>query len=295
MLASISQSLDAQWLVPHTSQQVMVMAMHRGGLPCQESWTLSPWTLVLTAAAGHPSLLWLRINEGSSVGIGFGCESPEAEGIGGVADAGGLLFCGEGDTGSGVFTLEDQALAQDFVSLGIRRALEQGIDAEVRLGVSHRGMDPVAVFEQEEVSEEGGRVVTKTAFTVCSPDVFGVADGFLGAVVEVVAEARADLGFELDGEQELAVGDDEQVPLLFWPVVAGQLQGGAGADVIAGEPGADKNVGQQCFQRTHLGATRDGAAGACVDLPGFNLLLLLAFACVPERLYRLLEPLVEVC
>lgn len=155
------------------------------------------------------------------MGVGFGREAPEAEGTAGVADAGGILLRGEGEAGSSVLALQDQALAQDLVSLGVRRALEQRIDLEVWLGVGHWGMDPATVLEQEEISEEGGRMVAEAAFPVGGPDVFGVADGFLGAVVEVVAEARADLGFELDGEQELAVGDDEQVPLLFWPVVAG--------------------------------------------------------------------------
>ena len=138
-------------------------------------------------------------------------------------------------------------------------------------------------------------MVAEPAFPVGGPDVFGVADRFLGAVVEVVAEARADLGLELDGEQELAIGDDEQVPFLLWPVVAGQLQSGAGADVDRGRARADENVGQEGFQGTHLGAAGDGAAGARVDFPGLDLLLLLAVPCVPERLYCLLEPLVEVC
>jgi hypothetical protein len=97
-----------------------------------------------------------------------------------------------------------------------------------------RGVDLGAVFEQEEVPEEWCLVVAEPAFTVRGPDVLGVPDRILGAVVEVVAEAGADLGFELDRDQESAVGDDQQVPLLLRPVVPREGESGTGADVCPG-------------------------------------------------------------
>jgi hypothetical protein len=95
-------------------------------------------------------------------------------------------------------------------------------------------LDFGAVFEQEEVPEEGCRVPAEPAFAVRSPDVLGVPDRFLGAVVEVVAETGPDLGLELDGNQELVVGDDEQIPFLLRPVVPGDRERGTGADVSPG-------------------------------------------------------------
>src|SRR6202011_2658843 len=104
--------------------------------------------------------------------------------------------------------------------------LEHRVDWEVGLRVGDRGVYPGAVFEEEEVSEERRLVTAEPAFPVGGPDVFGVAYGFLGAVVEVVPEAGPDLGLELHSDEELAVVDDEEVPFLFRPVVPGQLQRG---------------------------------------------------------------------
>src|SRR5438067_1646832 len=166
------------------------------------------------------------------MGVCFGCEPAEAEEISGMADTGGIVFRGKGEASGCVLALQDQALAQDLVSPGVGRSVEQRIDLEVGLSVGHGGMDPGAVLEQEEVSEERGWMLAETAFPVRGPDVLGVADSLLGAVVEVVAEAWSDLGLELDGEQELPIGDDEQIPLLLRPIVARQRQAGAGPDVV---------------------------------------------------------------
>jgi hypothetical protein len=93
----------------------------------------------------------------------------------------------------------------------------------------------------------------------------------------------------------LPLGDDEQVPLLFWPVVAGELEGGAGADVWAGQADVEEDVGGEGLQGTHLSPAGDRATRSCIDLPGLDLLLLLAGPGVPERLYGLLEPVLQIC
>jgi len=119
------------------------------------------------------------IEESLDMGVGFGCEPAKAERISRMADAGGVLFRGEGKAGGGVLALEDKALAQDLVSLRVRRALEHRIDLEVWLGVGHRGVNAGAVLKEEEVPKERGRMLPEAAFPVRGPDVLCVADGFL--------------------------------------------------------------------------------------------------------------------
>jgi hypothetical protein len=134
------------------------------------------------------------------VRVDSGDEVPEVQGVRGEAHVGRVAFGGEGEAGGGVFALQDKALAQDLVPPGVGGTLKYRVDFEVRFGVPDRGVDPFAVFEQEEVPEEGGRVLAEAAFTVGGPDILSVPDGLFGAVVEVVPEARADLGFELNGD-----------------------------------------------------------------------------------------------
>lgn len=119
------------------------------------------------------------------------------------------------------------------------------------------------------------------------------APGFLGVVVEAVPETWADPGLELDGHQELAVGDDEQVPLLLGPVVASER--GASADGGTRQASVDQDVGEEDFHGTQLPATGDRAAGAGVNLPGCGLLLLLAVPRVPESLHGVIEARAEAC
>ena len=156
-------------------------------------------------------------------------------------------------------------------------------------------MDSGAVFEQEEVPEEGRRVPAEPALAVRGPDVLDVPDRFLGAVVEIVAETGSDLGLELDSNQELAVGDDQQIPVLLRPVVPGDRQRGTGADISPGQAGAEEDIGKERSQRAHLGSAGDRAAGAGVDPPRVDLLLLLAAPRIPERLHGFLETFREVC
>src|SRR5260370_19979529 len=225
-----------------------------------------------------------RVDEGPGVWVDGGGELAEVECVGREGDAGGIVLRGEGQAGGGVLALEDESLAQDLVPPGIGSALEYWVDFEVGLCVGHRGVDLPAVLEQEEVPEEGCLVPAEPAFAVGGPDVLGVPDCFLGAVVEVVAEAGADLGLELDRDQELAVGDDEQVPLLLRPVVPRERERGTGADVCTRKASVDEDVSQEHFQGAHLGSAGDRAAGASVHPPALDLLLLLAVPLLPTPL-----------
>src|SRR5271166_3161358 len=114
-----------------------------------------------------------------------------------------------------VFSLKQKALKQYLVSLRIRSTAEYRIDGEVWLRIGHWEVDTAAVLEKKEVPNERRGMVAEPAFTVGGPDVFSVTDRFFGAVVEVIAETRSDLRFELDGKQELTAYDNEQVPFLF--------------------------------------------------------------------------------
>jgi len=88
-----------------------------------------------------------------------------------------------------IWRAAQEPLAQDLVSPGVGRTVEYRIDLEVRLCVGYRGVHPLAVFEQEEISEERCLGPAEPAFAVRGPEILGVPDRFLGAVVEVVAEA----------------------------------------------------------------------------------------------------------
>src|SRR6266487_3195645 len=122
-------------------------------------------------------------------------------------------------------------------------------------------MDAWTVLEEEEVSEEWCLVMPEPAFPVRGPDVLGVPDRFFRPVVEVVAEARSDLGLELHRQDEMAVGYDKKIPLLLRAVVTGKLEGRARADVGAGQASVDKHIREEHFEGAHLRPAGNSAAG----------------------------------
>jgi F420-0:gamma-glutamyl ligase len=92
----------------------------------------------------------------------------------------------------------------------------------------------------------------------------------------------------------LAVGDGQQVPFLFGPVIARQLHRGPGTDVRGAQARADQNVGEQHFEGAHLRSAGHRATRAGVDSSGVDLSLLLAIPGVPESLHSLLETLLQM-
>ena len=129
---------------------------------------------------------------------------------------------------------------------------------------------------------------------VSSPEVVRRADGFLGAVVEIVAE-RADLALELDGGDQLALVNDQDVPELGRPEISRQRQDHAPLMDF----GVTKAVGlhevdHQGDEAIHVVASGDSSARACVDPTGLPLLLGRLVAIAPERHHGIPGLLLEV-
>ncbi len=93
----------------------------------------------------------------------------------------------------------------------------------------------------------------------------------------------------------MAVSHNQQVPPLLRTVIARKREGSAGAYVKAGQPGIEKHVREEDLEGAHLGTTGNCATGARVNLARGNLSLLLPVPRVPERLYSLLEALINIC
>ena len=106
-----------------------------------------------------------------------------------------------------------QTLTENVVSLRIGCAAKSGIDREMRLLVRDRGVRFRAILEQHDPSQERARyIVPKGPFSVGGPKIVGGSNGLFTAVIEVVAERWADLGFEFKRGHELAAMHHQHVP-----------------------------------------------------------------------------------
>src|SRR6185312_1841259 len=92
------------------------------------------------------------------------------------------------------------------------------------LFIAHGCSDPSTVFQKEKIAEKGSRRFAKPLLAVSHPNIRGTANGFFGAIIEIVAERRSDLRLEFHRGHELAFGDHNQVPFLLGAIIARQFQ-----------------------------------------------------------------------
>lgn len=75
------------------------------------------------------------------------------------------------------------------------------------------------------------------------PEVEGAAHRFFSAIVEVVAEGRADLGLGLERGDQLTFHDNQKIPLLCGAEIAGEFEGFIVKDVAPIDAGIDDEFG----------------------------------------------------
>ncbi|MDT4868419.1 hypothetical protein FQZ97_1033810 [compost metagenome] len=114
------------------------------------------------------------------------------------------------------------------------------------------------------------------------------ADGFLGTVVEVIAEGRPYLALELDGSNQLALVHDQDVPELGRPEITGKRQGSLLlVNLRVGKAVLPDDLCNEVGEAVHIFAAGDTGALALIRFAGFLLLLLGVFPALPESLYSL--------
>ena len=106
------------------------------------------------------------------------------------------------------------------------------------------------------------------------------------AVIEVVAEGGADLGFGFERGDELAFDNDQEIPAFARAEVAGQFKGALIIDMRAVDARFDGEFGEEFDETVHLCAAGDGTAKALVGDTGCSLLLRLAGSRSPVMAYR---------
>ena len=114
-----------------------------------------------------------------------GHETGEGKVIGGLRDPGGLLAGAEEKAGRVVKPLEHEPSAKNFGSLAVGGAVEDGVHGKVRFLVGDRLQDPRLVPKEEQIAKEGTRRRTETPLPIRRPDVAGVSDRLLGAVIQL--------------------------------------------------------------------------------------------------------------
>ncbi len=97
---------------------------------------------------------------------------------------------------------------------------------------------------------------------------------------------KANLAFELNGSNQLAFVDDQQIPELGWPKETGERQDGALLmDIGMGESVGADDIEYQNDKPVHVLASGHTSALALVGLARFNLLLPGGFPVSPKRLH----------
>jgi hypothetical protein len=181
-----------------------------------------------------------------------------------------------------------QTPAQQFIAFAVGRLIEHRIHLEIRLFVTHRRFDPVAILQQKEVAQERGRGLSKSSFPVCHPYIRGAPDGLFGPIIEVISERGTDLGFEFHRRDKLAFGHHNQVPFLLRTVITRQFQSGARPDIELIQPRVTQYVGNEDLHCAHLRATGDLAARSGIDLAALNLFAFVPTTLVPIALHGFL-------
>ena len=69
-----------------------------------------------------------------------------------------------------------------------RCLVENRIHLEIWFLVAHRRLDPVAIFQEEEIAQKWGNSSSKSTLPVCNPNIGRAADCLLRPFVEVVAK-----------------------------------------------------------------------------------------------------------
>lgn len=139
-----------------------------------------------------------------------------------VCAGGRVLPSRQQQAGRRVVAFAHELFAQNLVPLGAGRPNELREDGEMRGSRSDGGAGRFAILQNHQPSDErlvGGAVC---GLAMRQPKVCRRPDGLLGPIVEVVAEARADVALELDRGDQPPVVDHQHVPELRGPEISGK-------------------------------------------------------------------------
>lgn len=127
------------------------------------------------------------------------------------------------------------------------------------------------ILEQQQVTEERRWRIAECVLSVSSAEIERVPDSLLTAVVLIVAK-RADLGFKLDGGNELLTMKHEDVPVLGRPEEARQGQRAARRnDIELAQPIPADDFADQGEEAMKVFSGCDASPGSRVDRTLFAL------------------------
>ena len=162
--------------------------------------------------------------------------------------------------------------AKNFVPLQIRGARVFGKYFEMRLFKLDGSIRSRAILQHEKIPQEGRGTIQVCALPESHPEIQSTADRLFGPVVEIVAKGWPDLGFCLDGDQQVPVSDDQEVPFLGWPEEPGEFHRLFPKNMLSGDPGSQDEIREKINEPIHLRAARDSAPKSPVYLAELFLL-----------------------
>jgi hypothetical protein len=118
-----------------------------------------------------------------------------------------------------VQSIAECLFAENFVSLRVRGIPEFGKYFVVRFILLNGSRRCLIVFQEHEIAQERFHWRLERSFFVRPPEIMGVADSFLNAIVEVVAVGWSCVGFDFDAGQQISIRDGQQIPSLCGPEV----------------------------------------------------------------------------
>lgn len=183
----------------------------------------------------------------------------------------------------------DQFPAEQVVPGRIGRALEFLENREMRRGFPNRLTGAFAVFHQDKLADEGTGVFAESALPIGRPEIQGGSKRFFRAVIEIVAEGRADLAFQLHRRHQPSFPHHQQVPELGGPKVPRQGEHPAmEADFRVFQSVPPHDVLNQGQESIHVFPASYSGPLPLVERAAFDLLLPGGFAASPKPLHGLL-------
>ena len=120
--------------------------------------------------------------------------------------------------------LQNKLPAEQLVSLCIRGISKLRENLEVWFSHPEGALRRFAVLKHEEIPQEGLVALIESALSESCPKIKCTSHCFLGSVVEVVSERRANLRFRFKRDDEKVIFDNKQVPFLSWAKVTRKLK-----------------------------------------------------------------------
>ena len=139
-------------------------------------------------------------------------------------------------------------------------------DREMRFLDSDGPIRCLAVLQHEEVADERLWTLEVGVLTESRPEIQSASHGFLGPVVEIVAERGANLRLRFNNGDQRPIADNKKIPFLGGSEEARQLDSPFPEDESLGYPRLFDEVGEEINETVHLRAAGNGAAQALVCL-----------------------------